>query len=93
MKSCKLIDILKIWIKNYGGNYKIIKGRKGDRQDEYLIGENELKYTKVLNRKKRIYYLIDYDKLSKKPLRFIVSSKNALKLNNSEILNLIKFGY
>ena len=93
MKSCKLIDIIKIWIKNYGGNYKIIKGRKGDRQDEYLIGENEIKYTKVLNRKKKIYYLIDYDKLSKKPLQSIVSSKNALKLNNSEILNLIKFGY
>ena len=43
MKSCKLIDIIKVWIENYGGSYKIIKGRKGDRLDEYLIGQNELK--------------------------------------------------
>ena len=34
-----LIDqIIKIWIKNYGGTYKIIESRKGDRLDEYLIG-------------------------------------------------------
>ncbi len=93
MKSCKLIDIIKIWVKNFGGGYKIIKSRKGDRQDEYLIGQNELRYTTRLNRKNKIYYLIDYENLSKKPLKKIVSSENALKLNNSEILNLIKFGY
>ena len=50
MKACKLIDIIKVWIENYGGSYKIIKGRKGDRLDEYLIGDNELKFTKKKNR-------------------------------------------
>ena len=44
MKSSKMIDILKVWVKKYGGKYKIIKTRKGDRLDEYLIGEDELKY-------------------------------------------------
>ena len=28
MKSCKLIEIIKVWIKNYGGSYKIIQSRK-----------------------------------------------------------------
>ena len=28
MKSCKLIEIIKVWIKNYGGSYKIIQVEK-----------------------------------------------------------------
>ena len=40
MKSAKMIDFLKVWTKRFGGKYKIIQSRKGDRQDEYLIGED-----------------------------------------------------
>ena len=93
MKSCKLIDIIKVWNKNYGGNYKIIKGRKGDRLDEYLIGQNELLYTKTLKIKNKKYYLIDFENISKNPLRKIVSSENAKKLNEKDILNLIQLGH
>ena len=35
MKSSMILDVLKVWIKEYGGTYKVIKGRKGDRLDEY----------------------------------------------------------
>ena len=92
MKSCKLIEIIKIWTKAYGGTYKIIKARKGDRLDEYLIGNNELKYTTKIVKNKKIFYLIDFEKISKKPLRNIISSENAKKLNNTEILRLIELG-
>ena len=91
MKSCKLIEIIKIWIKAYS-SYKIIKARKGDRLDEYLIGNNELKYTTKIVKNKKIFYLIDFEKISKKPLKNIISSENAKKLNNTEILRLIKLG-
>ncbi len=92
MKSCKLIDIIKVWTKKYGGSYKIINIRKGDRIDEYLIGQNELKFTQKYRKKGKIYYLIDFEKKSKKPLKKIVSSENATKLNREEILKLIKIG-
>jgi FlaA1/EpsC-like NDP-sugar epimerase len=92
MKACKLIDIIKVWIENYGGSYKIIKGRKGDRLDEYLIGENELKFTTKIYKDKKIFYLINFEKNSSKPLSRIVSSENALRLSKSEILNLLKLG-
>ena len=46
MKSAKMIEFLKVWTKKFGGKYKIIQSRKGDRLDEYLIGEDELKYAK-----------------------------------------------
>ncbi len=92
MKACKLIDIIKVWIKNYGGSYKIIKGRKGDRLDEYLIGENELKFTKKIYLNKKLFYLIDFEKKSSKPLSKIVSSENATRLNKDEIYNILKIG-
>ena len=92
MKSAKMIDILKVWIKKFGGNYKIIQSRKGDRLDEYLIGEDELKYDEVLNIKKRKYFVINFNKISKKPLKKIVSSKDAKKLVQSEIEKIIQFG-
>ena len=91
MKSCKLIDIIKVWNKKYGGSFNIIKGRKGDRLDEYLIGQNELEFTTIIYKNNKIYYLIDFEKKSKKPLKKIVSSKNAQKLNNKEILEIIDF--
>tara|TARA_B100000989_G_scaffold27841_1_gene17935 strand:- start:573 stop:1526 length:954 start_codon:yes stop_codon:yes gene_type:complete len=92
MKSSKMIDILKVWIEKFGGNYKIIKTRKGDRLDEYLIGEDELKYAEVLKIKGKKYFVINFNKLSKKPLKKIISSKDAKKLLQSEIEKIIQFG-
>jgi FlaA1/EpsC-like NDP-sugar epimerase len=92
MKSAKMIEILKVWIKKLGGKYKVINSRKGDRLDEYLIGEDELKYTHSMNIKNKKYYVIDFNKMSKKPLKKIVSSQNAKRLSQSEIEKIIKFG-
>ncbi len=90
MKSCKLIDIIKVWNQKYGGSYKIIKSRKGDRLDEYLIGINELEHTKKIFKNRKIYYQIDFEKKSKKPLKKIISSENAQKLSKEEIFKLLK---
>jgi len=92
MKACKLIDIIKVWTQKHGGTYKIIKGRKGDRQDEYLIGLNELNYTSKIIKNKKTYYIIDFDKKSKNPIKKIISSENATKLNINEISKIIEFG-
>ena len=92
MKSSKMIDILKVWVKKYGGKYKIIKTRKGDRLDEYLIGEDELKYAEEFKIKNKKFFIIDFNILSKKPLKKIVSSQNAKRLNNNEIEKIIRFG-
>ena len=92
MKSAKMIDFLKVWTKKFGGKYKIIQSRKGDRQDEYLIGEDELKYAKKMKINNRKYFVIDFNNLLKKPLKEIVSSENAKRLAQSEIEKIIKFG-
>ena len=51
MKSARMIDILKRWISNFGGKYIITDKRHGDRLDEYLIGEDELKNSYLKTRK------------------------------------------
>ena len=92
MKSAKMIDFLEVWTKKFGGKYRIIQSRKGDRLDEYLIGEDELKYAKEMKIKNRKYFIIDFNNLLKKPLKQIVSSENAKRLAQSEIEKIIRFG-
>ena len=87
-----MIDILKVWVKKFGGKYKLGKSRKGDRLDEYLIGDEELKYAKVFKIKNKKYFIIDFNEISKKPLKKIVSSRDAKKLSESEIEKIIQFG-
>lgn len=92
MKSAQMIDIIKTWINIYGGKYNIIGSRSGDRQDEYLIGEEELKYTveKKINNIK--HYIIDFSKTDKNSIKKIVSSSTAEKLSNFDISKILKFG-
>jgi len=92
MKTAQMIDIIKTWINIYGGKYNIIGSRSGDRQDEYLIGEEELKYTveKKINNIK--HYIIDFSKTDKNSIKKIVSSSTAEKLSNFDISKILKFG-
>jgi FlaA1/EpsC-like NDP-sugar epimerase len=92
MKSAQMIDIIKTWINIYGGKYSIIGSRSGDRQDEYLIGEEELKYTieKKINKIK--HYVIDFSKTDKNSIKKIISSSTAEKLSNLDISKILKFG-
>ena len=92
MGSARMIDILKCWISRYGGKYKIINQRKGDRLDEYLIGNEELKfaYKQIFHGKN--YFVIDFNKPSRKPLKKIISSSNTKKLSKKEILKILSFG-
>ena len=92
MKSSLIIDVLKVWIKNYGGSYKIIGNRKGDRLDEFLIGSNEIQHAYEVNTKNKIYYVIDFNKKAKNCVNKVISSKNSKKLNNKEISKLLKIG-
>jgi FlaA1/EpsC-like NDP-sugar epimerase len=92
MKSAQMIDIIKTWINIYGGKYSIIGSRSGDRQDEYLIGEEELKYTieKKINNIK--HYVIDFSKTNKNSIKQIISSSTAEKISNLDISKILKFG-
>ena len=94
MKAAKMIDILKIWVKYYGGKYKVAKQeRDGDRVDEYLIGEAEKEFTTKIAIDNINHYVIDFNKKVKKPLRGIVSSATAKKLSEKDIKKLLDYGF
>ena len=92
MKSSKILDVIKVWIKKYGGKYKVIKTREGDRLDEYLIGFNEIDFTYKVKYNKKLFYIIDFDIKPRNPIKKIVSSKTSKKLKENEILELLKIG-
>tara|TARA_B110000003_G_scaffold244456_1_gene253565 strand:+ start:783 stop:1736 length:954 start_codon:yes stop_codon:yes gene_type:complete len=90
MKASKMIDIIKVWKKVYGGNYVIKNERKGDREDEFLIGESELDYSEVIYLNKKKYFLINQTPSKSKSLKKIISSHNAKKLSEAEIKNILE---
>ena len=89
MKSSKMRDILDVWINEYAGKWEKITGRPGERNDEYLIGELELRYTEQIIFRDIKHYLISFNNLSENPPIDILSSANAKKLSREEILQII----
>lgn len=92
MKSAMIKDILDVWINNFGGEWKVIDGRPGERNDEFLIGETELEYCTTITYGNVKHFIIDPNQKSLTPLNEILSSANSEKLNEIEILNIIKSG-
>ena len=88
-----MLNILKLWIKKYGGKYKVIKKRPGDKIDEILIGKNELSKTNVLKINKSKYFIINPEKNVKKPLKNEINSKNSKKMSEKEIFKILQFGF
>lgn len=89
MKAAQIEDILKVWVKSKGGSYEKIEGRPGERQDEFLIGETELVFTKEKVFSGVKHYIISFNEKVENPLVEVLSSANATKLTESEILDLI----
>lgn len=92
MKSAQMSDILDVWIQNYGGEWKHIEGRPGERNDEFLVGETELEYCEKVVFNNINHFLISPNKKSGTPLKEVFTSANAERLTNSEILEIIKSG-
>jgi FlaA1/EpsC-like NDP-sugar epimerase len=90
MKSAKMCDILDVWTKHYGGSWEKITDRPGERDDEYLVGETELAYCKVLDYKGVKHFLIHPNKKVENPYPEIFTSREAERLTEEEILDIIK---
>ena len=89
MKSARIADVLRVWIDNKGGRWEQIEGRPGERDDEFLIGELELPYTSELLYQGIPHYAISFNKKVDKPISLGLSSANAERLTDQEILEII----
>jgi len=89
MKAALIEDFLKVWIKIGGGRYEKIEGRPGERDDEYLVGEQELPYTKEIVFNNVRHYLISFNSKVPDAIKVGLSSANATRLTEAEIAALI----
>ncbi|WP_111672195.1 polysaccharide biosynthesis protein [Algoriphagus litoralis] len=89
MKAAQIEDILKVWIEEKGGKWEKIEGRPGERNDEFLIGDLELDYTREFEINGIKHYLISFNEKVKQPVSFGLSSANTEKLTREEIVELI----
>ena len=89
MKSAQIEDILNVWVKYFGGQWKKIQGRPGERDDEFLVGETELAYCQVITFNNIKHFLISPNTKVELPLPEIFTSKEADKLTEEEILVIL----
>lgn len=91
MKSAQISKILDLWCEKYNTKWEKIDERPGDKIDEFLIGENELKNTFQIKFSNKEYYMIDFKNIYKNNFPSPISTENSEKLNDGEILKLIDF--
>lgn len=89
MKAARMEDILKVWIQEKGGSYQQAPGRPGERDVEYLIGEQELPYTRREVMHGIPHYIISFNRKVDHPIQEVLSSGNAQRLTEEEILAFI----
>ena len=89
MKSAQMADILKVWTVQEGARYERIVGRPGERDQEYLIGEQELPYTCERYYNDILHYVISFNQKVEHPVANVLSSGNAERLTEGEIRDLI----
>lgn len=90
MKSAQMQDILDVWTKHLGGKWEKMEGRPGERNDEFLVGDTELPYSKELIINNIKHYLISPNEKSDAPISDIINSANCEKLSEDEILEILK---
>jgi FlaA1/EpsC-like NDP-sugar epimerase len=89
MKSAQIEDILKVWSQHFNIPYEKIGERPGDKLDEVLIGKIELPHVKQVEIDGKQYYFINFYQKYRNDLTDEVSSANAERLDNEELLELI----
>jgi UDP-N-acetylglucosamine 4,6-dehydratase len=89
MKAAQIEDILKLFVKTYGGKYTKVGERPGESIDETLIGISELSYATEILLDKTEHYIISFNEKAPKPFSDILTSANAERLTDEETLEII----
>ena len=89
MKAAQIQDLLAVWTRHRGGRWERMEGRPGERNDEFLIGEIELPYTSEIKYNNIKHYIISFNKKANYPIGSALSSANAERMTEPEMLELI----
>lgn len=89
MKAAQIEDVLKVWTALAQTRYERIPGRPGEREEEFLIGEQELPYTREQVYNGIPHYVISFNQKVAHPLAAALSSRTAERLSAEEITALV----
>ncbi len=89
MKAALIRDILELWVRHKGGSWHQIEGRPGERPHEYLVGEPELPYATETGIEGVRHFVISFNEPVARPLPRPLSSADAPRLSDEEILEII----
>jgi UDP-glucose 4-epimerase len=89
MKAALIRDILDIWVKERGGRWEPIQSRPGERDDEFLIGDLELPFTREVEYDGVKHFVISFNERQPAPLPHGLSSANTDRLTREEVLAII----
>jgi hypothetical protein len=93
MKSAQIDDFLKIWSASKNLKWERIKARKNEQQEEFLIGNTELPFTKKIKLNRLYHFITSFNEKVNDPIKKSISSLNAKRLTDKEILFLINNPY
>jgi len=89
MKAAQMSDLPDTWVEAKGGRWERMEGRPGERDDEFLIGDLELPYTRETEFGGIKHWIISFNQKVETPLAVGLSSANAERLSKAEMLAII----
>jgi UDP-N-acetylglucosamine 4,6-dehydratase len=89
MKALQMEDILDLFAKKINVPWTKIDPRPGEREDEYLLGETELRNSELKVIDGIRHYLFTPNKLAQFPVTEILSTKNAPRFSKEEMEEII----
>ncbi|MCW2992477.1 MAG: UDP-glucose 4-epimerase [Solirubrobacterales bacterium] len=89
MKAAQIADLLEVCAQEWSCRWEPIEGRPGERDDEFLIGDIELPYTRELTIGDVPHYLISFNEKVEPPLAEGLSSANTARLSQEEMTHLV----
>ena len=89
MKSAKMMDILKVWTSLENARWIQVAGRPGDRQEEFLVGEQEFPCTRETAFSGIRHYIVSFNSTATPHVENVISSTTAEHLTEEEIKFLL----
>jgi hypothetical protein len=89
IKAARVRDLLDLWVRKHGGAWHEATERRSDRIHDRLIGDLELPYTREATYDGKPYFVISFNEKAPTPLREDVTTANAERFDEGELLKLI----
>jgi FlaA1/EpsC-like NDP-sugar epimerase len=90
MKAVQISDLLDVFCELNNSTWEKIDPRPGEREDEYLLGDPELPFSKEVIFDNLRHFFFTPNFLQDKPVTEILSTLNAPRFSRNELLEIVE---